>query len=167
MMGMDPNVRKDILEELKTHILDMVSELRISYDEAIHRMSPPRETAKTYKDLYGYGFGLKALFVAIAVLISIPSLPIFLPSSEAIEGPVWLSVVFFVIVTLYLIWVSVAAGRGVGLYSGIFACATRFVVLGLMLAFQSEAAVGGMTGIISFVISSLFLIGVGFLPGEA
>jgi hypothetical protein len=167
LIGMDSGVKNDILEELRAHVSDVASESEVGVGEVISKMTSPKEVGKTYRDLYGYGFAFKALFVTIAVLICVPSLPIFLPSFEAIEGPIWFSVLFFAVATVYLIWVSVVAGKRVGLYSGIAACVTRFVVLGLMLALYSEAAMGGLVGILSFVFSSLFLVGIGYIPGEA
>ncbi|MFQ6059755.1 MAG: hypothetical protein ACE5KV_00460 [Thermoplasmata archaeon] len=167
LIGMDPAVRKDILEELRAHVFDMARETQQSVDEVLSKMDSPREVGKNYRELYGYGLAFRVLFAVVAALISVLSVPIFLPSFEGVEGPVWLSVIFFGLVTLYLIWVSVIAGKRVGMYSGILACGTRFITIGLMLGYYSEAVVGGFVGVLSFAISSLFLIGIGYLPGEA
>ncbi|MEE9116072.1 MAG: hypothetical protein V3U09_04165 [Thermoplasmata archaeon] len=167
LRGMDSKVKSDILNELRAHITDMASEPEMNAEKAISRMESPKQMAKMYKDLYGYGFAYKAVFAVLAVLISIPSLPIFLPVFDIAEDPTWISIVFFGAATFYLIGVSVVAGKHVGLYTGVIASITRFVILGLMFVFYSEAALGGTIGILSFAISSLLLIAIGYLPGEA
>ncbi len=167
LRGMDPKVVSDILNELRVHVSDMAAESGITVEEAISQMETPRVMAKSYKELYGYGFAVKLLLTAVAILISIPSLPLFLPASEIAEDPVWLSVFFFGVAAFYLIWLSVVAGKHVGLYAGVSGCVTRFIVLGLMFIFYSEADLGGTMGIISFAVSSMLLIAIGYLPGEA
>lgn len=167
LFGMDTHTKNDIIEELKSHILDAAKEYDGDVEKAISTMSSAREVAKMYKEVYGYGAGFRALFILLGGVISIPSAPILLPGSTAIEGPIWISIFFFALVAFYLIWISIVAGRAVGLYSGISACLARFVVLGAILMTSPEAVIGSPLGILSFILSSLFLVAIGYLPGQA
>ncbi len=65
-----------------------------------------------------------------------------------------------------LLWVSVAAGSGVGLYAGIVATAVR-VLVAAALALSYAGATAQFLGGAFFGLSSGLLILIGWLPGTA
>ena len=163
--GMDRGAREDILRELRSHITEAVAANGGDVPAALAGLGNARTVAKGYVDLYGFGRGYRALFVAIAALIAAPTVPVLQVTEEAL-APYGLSVPFLVALVAWLLWVSVRAGSRVGLYAGTAACVGRLAAFGLAGLLQA----GGTTvpgGLALFVATSAVLVLLGWLPGSA
>ena len=165
MGGMDPRVREDILRELKSHMLEASAANGGDADGAVSRMGSSRDVGRNYRKLYGYGKPFQALFIALAAVLAILSVPV-LASSDLGTFPSILSVPFLLALLAWLLWVSVAAGSRVGLMAGLASFVLRIsaaVVVGLT---QTGAAIVP-GGLLFFGLSSGLLVVVAWLPGTA
>lgn len=167
LVGMDPKVKKDVIEELRSHILDLTQELGGDVDRAVSQMHSPREVATRYKEVYGYGRAFKALFVLFGCMMAILTLPVLPFLGEDITAPLWISVIFLIALALFLIWTSIKAGKFVGLAAGVGAFLFRtllfssILMTGMGVAFDS-----GAEGIALFFLVSITLMIIGYLPGR-
>ncbi len=169
LFGFPTGVRENILREIESHVLDTATEIGGGTDAAVAQvvaeLQPPRVVARNHRDVYGYSFEFRALFIFLAGLLGILSLPRnpILPGSELV-GPVVLA---FLVV--YLILVSLSAGKTVGVYSGGVAAVLRLVSFILIFAAVSGEALPFTDQILEFagfVLASVLLILVGYLPGR-
>lgn len=170
LIGMAKNVRKDIVAELKVHILDSVKELGGLSEEnvqsAISKMADPKEIAARYKQIYGYAQSFKILFAIGGFLLAILTLPV-LPAFEGyIYIPMGISSFLLVLVIFYLIYVSIKAGKMVGLAVGIVSSLSRISYLLIMYITQKNTVViNSLESIVVFLLISLIMVLIGYLPG--
>ncbi len=165
MVGMDAAVREDILRELRSHIAESTRANGGDVDRALAQMDPPARIGREYRSVYGYGRAFKILFVTVALVLSIPTVPV-LGQAEAGLVPFAYSVPFLVAGIAWLLWVSVRAGSRVGLIAGAGACASRFAAFGVV-ALTQPGATTFEGGLVLFVAVSAALVVLGWLPGTA
>ena len=165
MRGMDRRVREDILKELRGHLAESTAANSGNVGLAVAGMGEPEKVGREYKSLYGYGLAYKVAFLAVAVAIAIPSVPVLGVTEEAI-APYSLSLPVLAALMAWLLWTGARAGSWVGLYAGIAACAARLITLGAVALIQPGAfAVAG--GLVLFIVASLSLIPLAWIPGTA
>ncbi len=165
MAGMDPRVRDDILRELRSHVVEASAANGGDPTRAVAGMGAPREVGRSYRSLYGYGRGFQILFIAVAAILSVLSVPV-LVSSDTGPFPSLLSLPVLAILLGWLLWVSVAAGARVGLFAGLVSFAVRILAVVAVDVTQIGAStVPG--GLLFFVVSSALLVLVAWLPGTA
>jgi len=166
LSGMDPRVRRDILQELRSHLADSTAANGGNVNAAIAGLGDPATVARRYKDLYGYGPTYRILFAALAGFIGVFTIPALF-ATETTIFPLSLSILFLIIEVVVLMWVSVAAGNRAGLMAGIAGCVGRFIAFGG--AFVANRATSMVTpdGLALFLVVSILLIVIGWLPGRA
>lgn len=165
MTGMEPGVRDDILRELRSHIAESLAANGGNVSAALSSVGMPSEVGRRYRDVYGYGRAFRLLFIAVAFLLAVPSIPVLAVGEEGLF-PFGLSLVFLVAVAAWILWVSVAAGSRAGLIAGATAFMARTIAFGAVAATQPGAAVS--TGGIGLLLSaSAILVVLGWLPGTA
>ncbi len=165
MMGMAPAVREDILRELRSHVAESMAANGGNAVAALSGFGSPREVGRHYRELYGYGRAFRFLFVVLAFLLAIPSIPV-LVAGDAGPFPYGLSLAFLGIVAAWILWVSVAAGSRTGLLAGVAGFTGRVVAFGAAATIQ-PGAVATAAGIGLLVIVSSVLVPLGWLPGTA
>ncbi len=165
MMGMEPAVREDILRELRSHMVESMAANGGNVVAALSGFGSPHEVGRHYRELYGYGRAFRFLFVVMAFLLAIPSIPV-LVAGEASPFPSSLSLAFLGVVAAWILWVSVAAGSRTGLLAGVAGFAGRAVAFGAAATIQ-PGAVATAAGIGLLVIVSSALVLLGWLPGTA
>lgn len=164
LAGMDPRVREDVLRELRSHLSDASAEM----DEAraIAAAEPPAQVAARYKDLDGYGRAFQAVFVSIASVLAVLTLPLLLFGGADTPLAFGVALGFLLALVAFLMWVAVRAGSTVGLVAGVAACVTRFASVAALGAFAG-AVVAGLGGWTLFALTSALLILIGWVPGRA
>lgn len=165
MRGMDRRVREDILKELRSHLAESTAANGGNVGLAVAGMGEPGKVGREHKSLYGYGLAYKVAFLAVAVALAIPSVPVLGVTEEAI-APYSLSLPVLGALVAWLLWTGARAGAWVGLYAGIAGCAARLITFGAVALIQPGAsAIGG--GLALYLVASLSLISLGWLPGTA
>ncbi len=170
MRGMEPRVREDILQELRSHLSEATTASGGDVNRAIASMGPPEQVGREYRTLYGYGTVYKAVFVLIAAVLSALTLPVLQGTTLSLGNEAYVpnlaSFPFLVLVVLWLLWVSVAAGSRAGLYAGLGAFAGRMAMAGL-LTYAPSGGIVTAGGIGLLVLSSALLVVLGYIPGTA
>jgi uncharacterized membrane protein len=170
MTGMEPRVRQDILEELRSHLADSASTHGGDLGRAIEDMGPPKKVGREYRAVYGYSRGYKLVFVVLAAVLAALTLPVFQgatsPSGIPDYSPNLLALPFLVLVVLWLLWVSAQAGSRAGLYAGIGASVGRLGAAFLLFLVPSGGIVTA-GGLAVLLLSSALLVLLGWLPGTA
>lgn len=166
LRGMDAAVRKDILRELRSHLVESVAANGGNVRAAVAATGEPRVVARRYRDLYGFGVTYRALFVAIAGVLAIFTVPVLTATDEFLF-PLYLSTPILVADIAFLIWVSVVAGNRAGLAAGTAGCVGRFAALGGAYLFLSTAPLLTLEGLTLFVLVSALLVVLGWAPGRA
>ena len=164
--GMDPVVRKDILLELRSHLTDSVGANGGNLSAAIQALGDPASVARRYRELYGYSSSYRVLFYAIAGIVAAFTVPVLFVGEAGIF-PFFVSAIFLSVEFIFLIWVSTAAGNRAGLLSGIVAVVGRLAGFGGAVAANRETFLITPEGLAAFVLVSLLLIFVGWIPGKA
>ena len=170
MRGMDPRVRDDILRELRSHLSEAAAANGGDPMRAIAAMGPASQAGREYRAVYGYGRGYQILFVIVAAILSALTVPVLQgtapPSGIVTYVPNLASFPFLVLVVLWLLWVSAAAGSRAGLYAGLGAFAGRLAMAAALTLTPSGGIVTG-DGVTLLVLSSALLVLLGLLPGTA
>ncbi len=166
MAGMDPAVRQDILQELRSHLHESVAANGGNLNAAVAGLGEPAAVARRYRDLYGYGPAFRLLFAAIAGVLGVFTVPVLF-GGEAAIFPLFLSAGFLFVEIVFLMWVSVQAGNRAGLVAGAFGLVGRIAGLGIGAAVQRGASVATAEGLGLFLAVSLLLVLIGWLPGTA
>ncbi len=170
MMGMDPRVRKDILDELRSHLADAAAANGGDVARAVVEMGPAVRVGREYRALYGYSAGYRLIFTLIAAFLAAFTLPVLQGSTSSLGNPFYipntLALPFLVLLIVWLLWVSFAAGSRAGLYAGLGAFVARIgTAFGLVLG--PASAILTTDGLAVLLISSALLVLVGWLPGTA
>lgn len=163
LAGMDPRIREDILKEFRSHVADATRE---EGDGGIRAMEAPEAVAARYKAMYGYGSTYRAILAAVAAVLAVPTLPIFLYAGVGSTVTFALTLAFLAVLVAYLMVVAVKAGSAAGLGAGLSACLARFASLAVFSA-TAEAVVPDVNAGVLFVAVSALLVLLGFLPGRA
>ena len=166
LAGMDPKVRADILLELRSHLSDSVAANGGNIGAATQSLGDPASVARKYRELYGYGASYRTLFCLVAGAVGIFTVPVLFAGDEGIY-PFFISAVFVAIEFAFLIWVSVAAGNRAGLIAGIAGLGGRVGGFGIALAANRGTSLITPDGLGAFVLVSLLLVLVGWVPGKA
>ena len=165
MVGMDPRVRDDILKELRSHLAEGASSVGGDARRALAGMDPPSSVGREYRHVYGFGAGFKILFAAVAFLLAVPSSPILQVTAE-FPVPNLLALPFLVLLVVWIMWVSIAAGSKAGLLAGLAAFFSRAVIEAWLVA-TPPYPVPTAAGLSLFLITGLVLVLLGWLPGTA
>ncbi len=170
MAGMDPEVRKDILDELRSHLADSAAANGGDMGRALESMGPAVRVGRECRALYGYSTGYKLVFLLVAVGLAALTLPVFqgttAPSGIPDYMPNLFALPFLVALVAWLLWVSVAAGSRAGLYVGLGAAVAR-VAAALALVLAPSGGLLTADGLATLLLSSALLILVAWLPGTA
>ncbi len=170
MTGMDPRVRKDILDELRSHLADSAAANGGDVGRAIQAMGPAVRVGREYRALYGYSTGFKAVFALVAAGLAALTLPVLggttSPSGIPDYLPNVLALPFLVLVIGWLLWVSAQAGSRAGLWAGLAACVAR-ISFAAALILAAPTGIVTRDGLVVLVLSSALLVLVGWLPGTA
>ncbi len=170
MAGMDARVRRDILDELRSHLADAAAANGGDARRAVAEMGPAVRVGREYRALYGYSAAFRAVFVLVAAALAVFTLPVLQGTETSLGNPVYvpnlLALPFLVVLVAWLLWVSVAAGSRAGLYAGLAAFAAR-AGAAFALSLGPASAVLTADGVAVLLISSALLVFVGWLPGTA
>jgi hypothetical protein len=165
MVGMDPRIRDDILEELQSHLAEAAATAGGDARRALAGMDPPAAVGREYRRVYGFGAMFKILFAAVAFLLAVPSSPILQVTAEY-PVPNLLAIPFLVLLVVWIMWVSIAAGSKAGLLAGLAAFAARAVVEAWLVITPPYPAPTA-AGLGLFLVTGLVLVLLGWLPGTA
>jgi hypothetical protein len=127
----------------------------------LSQMDSPRKTAKRYKEIYGYNMLFKIFFVLTAIFLAIWTVPIW-----EIVNPNFSTTFIFLILVIFLFYVGSRAGKRMALTLSISAIMTRFIIVGLIAAAAGEHGVIQGSGVFVFLLSSLLLIPIAYLPAK-
>ena len=166
LAGMDPGIRKDILLELRSHLTDSIGANGGSVSAAIQALGDPESVAHRYRELYGYSSSYRVVFTAIAGIIGAFTVPVLFVGEAGIF-PFFVSAFFLSIEFIFLIWVSTAAGNRAGLFAGVAAFVGRLVGFGGAVAANRDTFLITPEGLAAFLLVSVLLIFVGWIPGKA
>ena len=165
MSGMEPQVRDDILRELRSHIAESTAANGGNVNASLAAVGSAEEVGRHYRELYGYGRPYKILFAAIAFFLAFLSVPVLAAGAESLF-PYALSIVFLVIAAAWILWVSVAAGSRAGILAGFTAMVSRFAAFGIA-AITLAGAETTVSGLGLLVVVSVMLVLLGWIPGTA
>ena len=165
MAGMDPVVRDDIVRELRSHVAESMAANGGNPGVALAGLGSPAQVGRHYREIYGYGRGFRILFVAIAFLIAIPSVPVLAVGEQGVF-PFSFSILFLALAAAWVLRVSVTAGSRTGLLAGIAAGVARAVAFSLTAVLQ-PASTATLEGLVLLAAASTFLVILGWLPGTA
>src|SRR5213593_3372472 len=165
MAGMEPKVRDDILLELRSHIAESAAANGGNVNASLAAVGTPEDVGRRYRELYGFGRLYKLLFAIIAFVLAIPSVPVLAAGPESLS-PYALSILFLIVVAVWILWVSVAAGSQAGVLAGLAAIISRFAAFGVVAA-TLDGAETSQAGLALLVSASLMLVLLGWIPGTA
>lgn len=162
LVGMSAKVRRDVLQELRSNIEAQALEEAEEVGTIIERMGPPKETAQSFRQLYGYGPGVKLLFVIAAAVLAFLSLPFSLDTLPPL-GTEWLANAALVILILLLAGVGVRIGQRTAMVAGLGAAAVRFVSLGAGFATMAQGLSYDPIASVAFVLTTIAIVAVGYI----
>ncbi len=170
MRGMDPRVRDDILQELRSHLSEAATANGGDMHRAIASMGPPSQVGRGYRAVYGYGTAYQVVFVLLAAVLAALTVPVVQGTAPSLGNeayaPNLASFPFLILDVLWLLWVSVAAGSRAGLYAGLGAFAGR-LAMAAVLTYSPSGGIVTAGGVALLVLSSALLVALGVLPGTA
>jgi len=155
LFWMSGKKKRMLIEETKAHLEDLASDIAgkdkdKAYEKAIKRFGTPREIARNYKYLYGYGKKFIIVMLAITILFSALTVPFFSnfpPVGEDEEAKDTIqnisiccgvtSVIFTILTFAVIIFTGIKGGRWHGLAAGLAAFFTRTVIILGFLAFYA------------------------------
>ena len=165
MFGMASKVRDDILQELRGHIEESAAANGGNVSASLAGIGSPKEVGHHYRDIYGYGTEFKVLFVVVAGLLAILSVPILVVGTENLF-PLSLSIVALIGTAVWILWVSAGAGSRAGVFAGLAGMAGRLAAFGVVAVTQSGAT-ATPSGVGLFVAVSFLFVLLGWIPGTA
>src|SRR5438034_639773 len=107
-----------ILRELRSHIAESTAANGGNVNASLAAVGTPEDVGRRYRELYGFGRLYKLLFAIIAFVLAIPSVPVLAAGPESLS-PYALSILFLIVVAVWILWVSVAAGSQAGVLAGV------------------------------------------------
>lgn len=175
---MSKKTKNNVLDEVRSHLhesaLDLGGMSRQNAMVAIANYGGPKETAKSYKRMYGYGKFVTVIFILLGFLLGILTVPLSAPAlkQELITfNTVCLIGTFFLTALLFFIIIisGVKFGRWTGMLVGVAAFASRgltmLVVTNLPLPEKIEIVASGGPCFF-FIIVSLMMPVAGFVAGR-
>ena len=159
LFGMDSRTREGIISELRGHVEDLLADGG-SEKDIVTGMEDPRTLARRYKQIYGYGGGINAMFVLISCVVaalSVPSLPV-------VGTEPWSSVIF-VTALVFIGLAGYLCGKKVGGLAGGAAFGARIITM--LTVYVTGSYILQWDLGLAFVIISLSFIIVGYGMGKA
>ena len=166
LAGMDSQIRKDVLQELRSHLMESVAANGGNVGAAVAGLGDATAVAKRYRELYGYGAAYRALFAGIAGVLGVFTVPVLFAGDEAIF-PFFISAVVLAVAFAFLIWTSLAAGNRAALVAGLVALVGRWAGLIVALVLNRGASLVTADGLALFGLVSVLLVLVAWIPGKA
>jgi hypothetical protein len=160
MLVVKRSKREEILNELRSHLLekaqsfgDLTAE---NVSKALNELGSAKELASKYKELYGYSFMWIFGFAVFAGIIAVLTLP-------ALE---YISVIFLLLAFLYIIYVSLVAGRKAGVVIGVVCGTSRVLILSLLLLLYPTIYTiqNSFVTISAFCFVSVIMTLLGYIP---
>ena len=163
MFSMPKKAKIGVIQELRSHIVDSAMAMGGPTWEqnVLSQMDSPRKTTKRYKEIYGYNMLFKIFFVLTAIFLAIWTVPIW----EIVNSNFSTKFIFLILV-VFLFYVGSRAGKRMALTLSISAITTRFIIVGLIAAAAGEHGVIQGSGVFVFLLSSLLLIPIAYLPAK-
>jgi len=163
MFTMPGKARRGVLMELRGHIMESAAAMGGPAFEytVISNLDSPRKMAKRYREIYGYNMLFKVLFVMIAIFLAIWTVPIW-----ELLNPSFTTSFIFLLLVIFLFYIGSRAGKRMALTMSLSAIITRFLIVGLIAAAAGEHGVIQGGGVFMFLISSLLLIPIAYLPAR-
>ncbi len=167
LLGIPSDARAGILAELRDHMEVQASEVGTTPDSYIMdrtiKPESPKKVAKRYKGVYGYSNLFKVLFAIVGIILGIATIPVWELVSPGFSSSFWLLVLI-----VYLYWVGTRAGKRVGFAVGLAVALSRLVLLSIIAtALTPQGAILDSGLAFAFGLTSLILVFIGFIPGEA
>lgn len=162
LVGLPAKLREDVLLELRSNILAQAQDEGAALGELVEKMGPPKATARSFLQLYGYGTGIKLLASLAASALAFLTVP-FAPVSSAILGTAWLANASLLVLILLLVLVGVRMGRKAALPAGFAAAGARFVALGIGLSNAVPELATEPVAILVFTLTTVALAFAGTL----
>ncbi len=162
LMGLSPKLRGDVLMELRSHILSQSEAEGAGVDAVIDKMGSPKDTARSYVQLYGYGIGMTTLVAVVSAVVAFLSLPFSLGPSTILGRPEVANTTLILLI-LFLIIVGAKMGGRTGLVAGGLASVVRFGALGIAYVQEVPSLVTEPVAILAFGVTTVALAFVGYL----
>lgn len=160
LLGLSKKDKENILNELKNHIFESSKKDNKVDEERVKRkvaeLGSPRTMAIKYKDVYDYSPTFKLFIVMLGGLLSTFTIPI------SVYGH--LSTVVLCTLFFYIAYISLRTNKRFGSVLGAVCGIERLFVLSLILTSSKGYNIGDPYGFISFILVSLIMLIVGFLP---
>ena len=166
LAGMDSQIRKDVLQELRSHLMESVAANGGNVGAAVAGLGDATAVAKRYRELYGYGATYRALFAGIAGVLGVFTVPVLFAGDEAIF-PFFISAIVLSVAFAFLIWTSLAAGNRAALMAGAVALLGRMAGFIFALGVNRGASLVTADGLALFGLVSVLLVLVAWIPGKA
>jgi hypothetical protein len=150
LFWMSGKKKKLLIDETKAHLQDLASDIGgkkdDAYRKAIDRFGTPKQIARNYKYLYGYGKKFIIAMIVLTIIFSALTIPFFSnfpPVGDDEEAKDNLrtitmccgvtSIIFTILTFAVIIFTGIKGGRWHGLAAGIAAFCTRtFLILGFV-----------------------------------
>ena len=161
MFGMDKKTKNGIISELRSHISDAIADGQ-SPENVIADLEDPKQIAKRYKDVYGYGLHFNLIFIALGVLLAITAVPRF---PYVGEEPVFSGLFALAIIVVGL--AGYLGGKNIGLAAGIAAFAARVISFFLVQSMSADEIITRTDDQIAMILASVILIVAGWGMGKA
>lgn len=160
-----------LLAETRSHMNDLMDEFGGVNDQtalaAVERFGPAEEVARRYLQTHGYGIRYFILVFAVAMVIGLFSVPIFVPVCGLI------ALIASIGCFIWIIWVATKAGKWAGLTAGLGCAFSRTISLGAISSFTSEMGDSeGLSVVVAgesacgLIFVSLLMIITGYLAGH-
>lgn len=164
LIGMKRRIKDEIIAELRSHISEAEQSGQHSFQSLTQSFGRPKEVAQRYKEIYGYGPLFKTLFVIIGALLAIPTLPFFAVIPQAKLGIV--SILAFLMVLIYIIFVSLKAGKRIGVLVAFIAWLVPLFFTFLILRAHPEAFTVGPGAGLEILLKLPTMLAIGYIPGK-
>jgi len=176
---MAKRTKHNILDEVRSHLHESAVDLgglnKKNIMVAIANYGAPKDIAKRYKRLYGYGKFITVLFAVFGFILGILTVPILIPAFNkeltTINTVCLFSNTFFIILLFFLIILSgVKFGRWTGLLMGLAALVSRGLSVVIMTTLLSRPenleAVTSEGPCFIYIIVSIMMPVAGFIAGR-
>ena len=163
MFTMPGKAKKGVINELRNHIMESAAAIGGPAMEGtvLSQLDSPGRTAKRYKAIYGYNLLFKIFFVLAVIFLAIWTVPIW-----ELVNPSFSTTFIFLILVIFLFYIGSKAGKKMALMLSISAIVTRLLIVGFIAAAAGEHGVIQGGGVFVFLLSSLLLIPIAYLPAR-
>jgi hypothetical protein len=146
LFWMSGKKKKLLIDETKAHLEDLASDIGgkkdKAYRKAIERFGTPKQIARNYKYLYGYGKKFIIMMIVLTIIFSALTIPFFsnIPpvgedekAKEDLQTITFCcgatSIIFTILTFAVIIFTGIKGGRWHGMAAGIAAFCTRTVLI--------------------------------------